>query len=164
MKSFLRVSTPGCKTHWDPQKPFHLLQWALGQCRHCPVGMTVQGTFREAVCLLLQVILSQSDSQEAFHEYHLRRSRSWLPLQTKAVIHLRFWTLLASRLNRTDSLFENLCTVQISAKSITSFLGGKKKSMTYFPLYPSSSGECNAAEYAGFCKRWKTESVIICGH
>lgn len=81
----------------------------------------------------------------------------------KAVRQHRFSILLASRLNKTDSLFENLCTVQISANSIMGFLGGKK-SMTYFPLYPSSSGECNAAEYAGFCKRCKTESVIICGH
>lgn len=32
--------------------------------------------------------------------------------------------------------------------------------MTYFPLYPSSSGECNASEYAGFCKRCKT----VCDH
>lgn len=68
-------------------------------------------------------------------------------------------------LNRTDSLFENLCSVEISANTIMNFLGGGNgESMTYFLLYPSSSGECNTAEYAGFCKRCKTESVIISGH
>lgn len=34
MKSFLCVSRPGCKKHWDSQNPIHVLQWALGQCRH----------------------------------------------------------------------------------------------------------------------------------
>ena len=39
-----------------------------------------------------------------------------------------------------------------------------KKSVTYFPLYPSSPEECNAAEYADFCKRCKTDSVVIKNH
>lgn len=109
---------------WDSQKPFEW-EWSY----QVPSDRLI-------VSALLQVTVPQSNALKAYYMYWLRRSRSRLPLQRQAVSKTpQVFHTVSFQVKQDRSSFENLCSLEISANSITNFLGEKKINDIFPPLF-----------------------------